>query len=140
MITQTLTDSFKLELLQAVHNFSTDVFYVALYSSTATLGASTTVYTTAGEITGAGYTAGGKQALVVTGTPAVANGVAYVGFQDVLWDVATFSAAGALVYNVTRGSKAVAVLNFGAVKTATAKPFTLQFPTTTYTTAIIRIG
>lgn len=140
MITQTLTDSFKLELLQGVHDFSTDTFNIALYSTTASLGANTTAYSAAGEISGTGYTAGGNTLLVAAGTPAVVNGVAYVGFQNVTWSAATFSAAGALIYNVSQGGKSVAVLNFGAVKTVTGLPFTVQFPTATYNNALIRVG
>ena len=143
-ITQTLTISFKTELLQGLHNFgptSPNTFKIALYSSTAALNAATTVYTTTGEITGTNYTAGGK-ALTISTTPTTASGgtTAFVGFADISWTLATFTTAGALIYNSTNGNRAVAVLNFGGSKTSTSGVFTVQFPAATDTTALIRIS
>lgn len=142
MITQTLTTSFKVELLQGVHNFgptSPDTFKIALYDSTASLGADTTVYSTDGEITGTGYTAGGATLTISTSPTAGGTTTAYVSFAPVTWTSASFTAAGALIYNSTQSGKAVAVLNFGNNKTASGT-FTIQFPTATSTTAIIRIA
>lgn len=144
MITQTLTTSFKVELLQGVHNFgptSPNTFKIALYSSAASLNADTTVYTTAEEITGTGYTAGGQTlSISVPPTSGTSGGtVAYVSFTDAVWTGANFVTAGALIYNSTQGNKAVAVLNFGNNKTASGT-FTIQFPGSTATTAIIRVA
>ena len=143
-ITQTLATSFKVELLQGLHNFgptSPNTFYMALYSSSASLGAATPVYTSAGEVTGTGYTAGGK-ALTVSTTPTYGGSgtTAYLGFADVTWILATLTAAGALIYNSTNGNRAVAVLSFGGDKTSTGSNFTVQFPTTDATSAIVRVA
>lgn len=136
-IYQTLTNSFKQEVLEAVHNFPVDTFKLALYVSTADLGAATTVYTTAGEISGGGYTAGG---VVLTGvTVQLSGGVAYVDFADATWDPAFFTARGALIYNASKGNKAVAALDFGADKTANSS-FVVQMPSNTASTALIRFS
>lgn len=142
MITQTLTTSFKIELLQGVHNFgptSPNTFKIALYSSTATLNADTTVYSSDGEVSGTGYTAGGNTLTISTSPTAGGTTVAYVGFDNSVWSGASFTAAGALIYNSTQGGKAVAVLNFGSNKIANGT-FTVQFPAATSTTAIIRVA
>lgn len=143
-ITQTLTTSFKIELLQGVHNFgptSPNTFKIALYSSTATLNADTTAYSTTNEITGTGYTAGGVT-LTISQSPT--NGgtgtTAYINFSNAVWSSASFTAAGALIYNSSQSNKAVAVLNFGGNKTPSASVFTIQFPAATSSTAIIRIA
>ena len=134
-ILQTLTNSFKLEVLEAVHDFSTDTFKLALYVSTADLGAETTVYATSGEVTGTGYSAGG---LVLTGTTVQLSGsVAYVDFDNATWSSASFTARGALIYNASKGNKAVAVLDFGADKTA-SNTFVVQMPSNTASSALIR--
>jgi hypothetical protein len=136
MITQTLTTSFKQELLLAIHNFSTDVFKIALYTSSADLGASTTIYTAAGEVSGTGYTATGQ---ALTGTTVNISGTtAYVDFANAVWTPAAFTCRGALIYNSSKGNKAVAVLDFGADKTPTGI-FTVQMPANTVTTALIRL-
>lgn len=140
MITQTLTTSFKVELLQGVHNFgptSPNTFKIALYSSTASLGADTTVYSTTEEVSGTGYTAGGNTLTIVD--PSFGGTTAYVSFDNTSWSGASFTAAGALIYNESQGNKSVAVLNFGNDKTASGT-FTVQFPSATSTTAIIRIA
>ena len=141
-INQTLTTSFKVELLQGVHNFgptSPNTFKIALYSNTASLDATTTVYSATGEITGTGYVAGG-QTLTINPSPASgASTTAYVSFNPVSWSGASFTAAGALIYNSTQSGKAVAVLNFGGLKIANGT-FTVTFPTADSTSAIIRIA
>lgn len=136
-ITQTLTDSFKSQVLQGVHDFNTDTFYLALYSAEASLGADTTVYGVSNEVSGTGYTAGGK---AMTGVSvASSGGTAYVTFSNVSWDPASFTARAALIYNASKGNKAVAVLDFGADKTAT-NIFTVQMPSNTASTALIRFS
>jgi len=136
MFVQTLTTSFKLQLLQAVHDFSVDTFKIALYTSNANLNADTTVYTATGESSGTGYTAGGK---TLTGTTVTASGTtAYVDFSNVVWTPAAFTTRGALIYNASKGNKAVAVLDFGADKTPTTT-FTVQMPVNAATSALIRL-
>jgi hypothetical protein len=134
MITQTATTSFKAELLQGIHDFNTDVFRLALYVATADLGANTAVYTTVGEVTGAGYTAGGE---IMPGIAVSPQG--FVAFENVLWTVANFTARGALIYNSSKADRAVAVLDFGADKTATTS-FTVQVPPNTATSALLRFS
>lgn len=149
MIVQTLTDSFKEELLLGVHDFRVggDTFKLALYTASADLGAGTAAYTATGEISGTGYTAGGVT-LVNAGT-SVQNGTAYATFDNAAFPGATFTARGALVYNTTPSADgpdgaltnpAVAVLDFGSDKTVTSNTFTVQFPSASPTTAIIRIS
>ena len=142
-ITQTLTTSFKVELLQGVHNFgptSPNTFKIALYSSTATLNADTTAYgIPTNEVTGTGYTTGGATLTISTSPTSGGTTTAYISFNNAVWTGATFTAAGALIYNSTQSNKAVAVLNFGGNKTPFASTFTIQFPSATSTSAIIRI-
>ena len=136
MIAQTLTTSFKQQLLEAVHDFSTDTFYMALYTANADLGATTTVYTSSGEISGTGYTAAGQ---VMTGiSVSVTDTTAFVNFTNVVWATGAFTARGALIYNTSKGNKSVAVLDFGADKTTTTS-FTVDMPTNSATTALIRL-
>ena len=137
MITQTATNSFSLELLQGVHDFANDVFYLALYGAGAALDENTTVYTTVEEISGVGYTAGGAPISVAVVTSA--DGIAYVNFNDVVWSPASFTARGALIYNLSKGNRSVAVLNFGSDKTATST-FTVQMPVSSAISALIRIS
>lgn len=135
MIAQTITTSFKREMLQAGQDLLTDTLKLALYTSTATLNTDTTAYTATGEVTGTGYTAGG---IVLTGVTLNSyNGVVYVNFDNAVWDPASFTARGGLIYNVTKSNKSVAVLDFGADKTATST-FTVTMPANTYTTALLR--
>lgn len=134
-IYQTQTTSFKQELYEGVHDFLTDTINIALYTNAASLGADTTVYTTVGEASGTGYSAGGQ---ALTGaTVASANNVAYVNFASVTWNPAGFTCRGALIYNASKGNKAIAVLDFGADKTATGS-LTVQMPTTGPASALIR--
>ncbi len=134
---QTLTTSFKQDILLGVHDLETDTIKMALYLATADLGAATTVYTTSGETSGTGYTAGGK---ILTGVTVLTSGTtAYVDFADPSWDPADFTARGALIYNASKSNKAIAVLDFGSDKTATTI-FTVQMPANTATSALIRIS
>jgi len=134
---QTLTTSFKQDILLGVHDLDTDTIKMALYLATADLGAATTVYTTSGETSGTGYTAGGK---ILTGVTVLTSGTtAYVDFADPSWDPAAFTARGALIYNASKSNKAIAVLDFGSDKTATTV-FTVQMPANTATSALIRIA
>ena len=144
-ITQALPNSFKKQLLDGDQDFSTsggggDKFKLALYVSTATLGAATTSYTTGGEVSssGTGYTTGGK-ALVNSGTSLVST-VAFTDFADLSFQNVTLTARGCLIYNTSFSNSAVAVLNFTTDKTATSGTFTIQFPAFTNTSAIIRIA
>lgn len=134
------TTSFKVELLQGVHNFTAstgDTFKIALYEASASLGPTTTAYTTTGEITGTGYAAGGITLTNVT--PTSSGTTAYTTFANASWPNATFTARGALIYNATEGNKSVCVLDFGSDKTATAQTFLVQFPAAGATTALVRI-
>jgi hypothetical protein len=144
--TNAICDSFKKELLQAKHDFDTssDTYKLAMYTSSATLGKSTENYTTSNEVSSpAGYTAGGK-ALVNQGVK-VSSSVAITDFADLSFQNVTLTARGALIYNTTTdgGSSttdAVAVLDFGGDKTATAGTFTIQFPAFTTSAAILRLA
>ena len=142
-ITQALPNSFKKQLLDGDQDFSSaggDKFKLALYVSTATLSAATTSYTTSGEVSSSGtnYTTGGK-ALVNGGTSVVST-VAFTDFADLSFTSVTLTARGCLIYNTSFSNSAVAVLNFGADKTATSGTFTIQFPAFTSSAAIIRIS
>lgn len=138
-LSQTLCTIFKTNLLKGVENFNTGTLYtykIALYDGTATLNADTLVYTTAGEIVGTGYTAGGE--VLAPTIPVSGSGTAYVSFSDITWALASFTCLGALVYNATTGA-AVCVLNFGSEKSA-VNSFTIQFPTADATNAILRVS
>ena len=149
-ISQAMVTSFKVQILDGVHNFgvgvvrastAADTFKIALYTSSATLSASTTAYTTTDEVSSSGtnYTAGG-QTLTISQVPTSTGTTAWLDFDDITWASATITANGALIYNVTQSNKAVAVLAFGGDKTSTAGNFTIQFPAPTSTTAILRIA
>jgi hypothetical protein len=132
-IVQTQTTSFKKELYQAIHNLSTDTLKIALYTANANLNQDTTVYSTDNEVTGTGYTAGG---VTLTGvTISSSDYTAYVDFADVVFN-ASVTARCALIYNVTRSNKSIAVLDFGSDKTSTN--FTITMPANTATAALIR--
>ena len=141
MIAQTLTTSFKVQILTATHDFTTstgDVFKIALYIPTASLGEDTTIYTATGEVTGTGYTAGG---IVLTAvTPTSTGTTAFVSFSTATFTgLVNSSIAGALIYNSSKSNKSVAVLDFGGTKISTvAIPLVITFPTAAATTAIIR--
>jgi len=139
MLTQTLTTSFKREILEGVHNFLTDTFKIALYTNSAVLGPNTTVYTSVGEVTPQGsYVAGGQ---VLTGTTvSTGSGVAYVTFSNLTWTSVAFTARGALIYNSSKSNKSVAVYNFGTDQTAGALfVFNITMPPNTADEAIIRV-
>jgi len=138
-ITQSLATSFKVQLLQGTQNFSSNTFYIALYTSAASLDSTSTVYTTSGEVVGTGYTAGG-QALTVSQTPTSSGTVAYISFANSSWNNATFTARGAMIYNQTNGNSTVCVLDFGSDKTVVNGTFTVTFPAAGPTTAIISIA
>jgi hypothetical protein len=146
-ILQTATTSFKVELLQGIHNFgptSPDTFKIALYTAAANLGYATTVYDTTNEVTGSGYTAGGNT-LVISTSPTSGNNslsvpTAFISFSNSSWTSATFTARAALIYNSTEGNKSVAVLDFGADKTVSNDTFQIIFPTADANSAIVRIS
>ena len=143
-ISSAICTSFKQEILVGTHNFtatSGDTFKIALYTSSATLGASTTAYSTSNEITnssGTAYTAGG--ATLTSVTPTTSGTTALCDFADVSYTDASFTANGALIYNDTQSDKAVCAIAFGADKTVTSGTFTIQFPTADATNAIIRLA
>ena len=140
-ISQAMCTSFKQELLEAVHNFKNsggDTFKIALYTSSASLGAGTTAYTTSNEVSGTGYTAGGNTLTRVD--PSSSGTTAITEFADSTWSSATITARGALIYNDTDSDKAVAVLDFGADKISSGGDFTIQFPAADASNAIIRIA
>lgn len=132
------TDSFKEELFRAIHDFGSDVIKIALYGNDADLGPATTVYTTTGETSGTGYTAGG--ATLTVSSIATAAGVAYVDFADVSWSGASFTARAALIYNSSQANRAVIVLDFGVPRSFTSDNNTITFPVAGANTSILRIG
>ena len=146
-ISQTATTSFKVELLQAVHNFgptSPDTYKIALYTAAANLGPTTTAYSTSNEVTGTGYTAGGNT-LAISVSPTYGNNsvnvpTAYISFNNSTWTSASFTCRGALIYNATQGNKSVAVLDFGSDKTVNNDTFQVSFPTPDANNAIVRIS
>ena len=138
-ITQAMCTSFKVDLLDGEHDFGADTFKIALYTSSATLDATTTAYSVTNETSGTGYTAGGNT-LTVSTTPTSSGTTAFISFSNTTWSTATITARGALIYNSSNADKAVAVLDFGSDKTSTAGDFTIQFPTADASNAIIRIA
>lgn len=155
-ITQAMCTSFKAELMLAVHDFRAtggDTFKLALYTSSASIDANTTAYTTSNEVTGTNYTAGGGTLTrlgVVTSNNNASTGTGFTDFSDLTFSNATITARGALIYNTTPSANsnanttltnaAVCVLDFGSDKTSTDGDFTIIFPSATNTTAIIRIA
>jgi len=147
-ISQAMVTSFKVEILNGIHAFGTsvvraattpDTFKIALYTSAATLDATTTAYTTSGEVASTGnYSAGGNT--LTTIAPTSTGTTAFLDFNDTTWANATITANGALIYNSTQSNKAVAVLAFGGDKTSTNGDFTIIFPTADASNAIIRIA
>lgn len=155
-ITQAMCTSFKAELMLAVHDFRAtggDTFKLALYTSSATIDANTTAYSSSNEVTGTNYTAGGGTLTnlgVVTSNNTASTGTGFTDFNDLTFANSTITARGALIYNTTPSANsnanttltnaAVCALNFGSDKTSTAGDFTIIFPTATNTDAIIRIA
>jgi hypothetical protein len=134
---QGLTNSFKEQMLQGQQNLAADTIKMALYTGFATLGPTTTEYSTTNETSGTGYTAGGET-LANVSIASSANGIVYVSFMNPSWANASFTARGALIYNATQGNSSVAVLDFGADKTCSSQTFTVTLPANTATTALIR--
>ena len=138
MITAGLTNSFKQQLLLGVHDFSVDTIKIALYTSAATLDASTTVYSTSNEVVGTAYTAGGE---VLTGVTVTLTGnIAYVSVNNPTWNGSSFTTRGALIYNSSKSNKSVGVLNFGLDQTTVNQQFQVQFPPNNADNALIRIS
>lgn len=140
-ISTAMCTSFKQELLVGTHNFtasSGNSFKLALYTSSASLGAGTTAYTTSNEVSGTGYTAAG--AALTSVTPTTSGTTAFCDFADLTFSSSTITANGALIYNDTQSDKAVCTLAFGGDKTSTSGDFTISFPTADASSAIIRIA
>ena len=140
-ITTAMCTTFKKELLEAVHNFKNSggsTFNLALYTSSASLGASTTAYTTSNETSGTGYTA--KGAALTRVDPSNDGTTAITDFADLTFSSATITARGCLIYNSSDSNKSVASIDFGGDKTSTNGDFTIQFPAAAASTAIIRIA
>ena len=141
-ISQAVCTSFKQELLVGTHNFtasSGDTFKIALYTSSASLGASTTAFSTSNEVSDSGsYSSGGGSLTSVT--PTTSGTTAICDFADISFTSATITARGALIYNSSQSNKAVAVLDFGGDKTSTSGTFTIQFPAADASNAILRLA
>ena len=137
-ITQCVPTSFKVELLKGTHDFTSNTFKIALYSSSADLGPSTTVYTTTEEISGTAYSAGG--ATLTVGTPPSDGLVGLTDFSDVTWSTATITARGALIYNSSKSNKVVVVLDFGSDRIKAAADFKIEFPSADQHNAIVRVA
>lgn len=147
-ITQAMVTSFKVEILNGIHAFGTtvtrgattpDTFKIALYTSSATLDSTTTVYSTTNEVASTGgYTAGGNT--LTTVAPTSSSTTAFLDFNDTTWSSSTITANGALIYNSTQSNKAVAVLAFGSDKSSSGGNFTIQFPVADASNAILRIA
>jgi hypothetical protein len=136
-LVQTMCSSFKRESWLAIHDLDTDVLKMALYTSAAPLGADTTVYTATGEVVGTGYTAGGE--VLVNVQVLLSGTTAYATFNNPTWMGVNFVARGGLIYNTSKANRAIAVLDFGADKIA-GPNFTVQMPTATATTALLRFS
>ena len=147
-ITQAMATSFKVEILDGIHAFGTtvvrgstaaDSFYLALYTSAATLDATTAAYTATNEASGTGYSAGG-QLLTISQVPTSTSTTAWLDFDNETWTSSSITARGCMIYNSTQSNKCVAVLDFGADKTSTNGDFTVIFPAADSSNAIIRIA
>jgi hypothetical protein len=137
-ITQAMCSSFKTEVFGGIHDLDTDVLKLALYTSAATLDATTTAYAASDEVVAAGYTAGGQD---LTGAVISLDGTtAIVDFNDVVWPNITLTARGALIYNSSKANRAVAVLDFGSDKSSTDGDFVIQMPIATAAAALLRFA
>jgi hypothetical protein len=141
-ISTSMTTSFKSQLMSGLHDFDNpggNTFKIALYTSSATLGASTTTYSATNEVaSGSGYTAGGETLTSVS--PTTSGTTAYVDFADVTWASSTITANGALIYNSNSSNASVVTLAFGSDKSSSNGDFVIVFPTANATDAIIRIS
>ena len=140
-IASAICNSFKQEILVGTHNFtasSGNSFKLAMYTSSASMGASTTAYSTSNEISGTGYTAGG--AALTSVTPVLDGSTAVCDFADLSFTSASFTANGCLIYNDSQADKAVCVVAFGSDKTVSSGTFTIQFPAADASNAIVRIA
>ena len=136
-ILQGMCSSFKQESWLGIHDLATDTLKLALYTAAADLSQATTVYTTSDEVVGAGYTAGGE---VITGAQVLLSGTtAYVTFNNPVWSGASFVCRGGLIYNASQADRAIAVLDFGADKTANGT-FPIQLPAATAASALLRFA
>jgi len=140
-ITTSLATSFKQELMVGTHNFTLstgNAFKIALYTSSATLGASTTAYSATNEVSGTGYTAAGNTLTNVT--PTTSGTTAFTDFADSSWTSSTITARGCMIYNSTNSNRCVGVWDFGADQISSSGTFTIVFPTPDSTNAIIRLA
>ena len=138
-ITQAVCNSFKQELLQGLHDLDGHTLKLALYTSSATLGPTTTAFSTTNESSGTNYTSGG--ATISNVAVSLSGTVAFVDFDDVSFSSATISdAAGALIYNSSASNRAIAVLDFGSTKSVSGGTLTVSLPSASASTALIRIS
>lgn len=140
-ISTAFCSSFKQGLMQGLHNFSNpggNIFKIALYTSSANLGASTTAYSSTNEVIGSNYIAGGN--VLSSVTPTISGTTAFTDFSDSTWASSTITANGALIYNLSASNASCVVLAFGSDKSSTNGDFTIVFPTASASTAIIRIS
>ena len=136
-----MCSSFKTALLNGEMDFSSDTsqtFKIALYTSSATLSAATTAYSTTDEVSGTGYTAGGNT-LTIAANPALSGTTAFLDFSDTTWSSSSITARGALIYKSATGNPAVAVIDFGEDKQTSSADFVISFPTADANNAIIRV-
>jgi hypothetical protein len=138
MIVQTITNSFKSDILQGMQNLLTDNLYLALYTATANLNANTTAYNSSNEVSSANYTAGGQLVTGVTIQTDTQSNIVYVSFNNVTWTNVSFVCRGALLYNGSKSNKSIAILNWGSDKNA-GPNFTVTLPADTPTNALIRV-
>lgn len=136
-ILQCLCGSFLQELMLAIHDLEDDTLKMALYSSSASLTADTTEYTTTGEITGTGYSGGGK--IITNASVQLLSGVAALDFDDVEWAGATFIARGAMIYNSSKANRAIGLLDFGGEKVAAGNTFRVKLPPALSEKAFLRL-
>ena len=138
MIVQTITNSFKSDILQGQQNLLTDSLYLAIYTAYANLNANTITYDNANEVVSANYTPGGQLVTGVTINTDAVNNIVYVSFSNVIWTNVSFVCRGALLYNQTQNNRSVAVLNWGSDKNA-GPNFVVTLPADTPTSALIRV-